>query len=163
MSSFKKARLRRFEGRGNVRLNGHPGWQLVCCKCGGLSKIVNANMNKSSLSPAGLVKKFTQMRWEVSAKKDDVCPECQRKAVASHTKLAKEALNDMFEPIVKDESGNAVHFNELKAVAANLDPDHAKQLIDTLRERIPPKPKREKPIKPTKPPDDPDYDKWLSE
>jgi hypothetical protein len=161
MSSFKKARLRRFAGRGNVRINGHSAWRLVCSQCDALSKIVNANMNRSSLSPVGLVKKFTQMGWEVGAKKD-VCPECQHKTVASHTELATKALNDMFTPMVKDESGNAVHFTNLKAIANNLDPDQAKQLIDTLRERIPPKSKREKPIKPTKP-DDPDYDKWLSE
>ena len=89
-----KARFRRFDGHGNVRVNGHPGWQLVCSRCEAVSKVLNTHN-----SPNALIKRFTQLGWDVGAHKD-VCPECQRKTVASRIPQAKQALADMLAPMV---------------------------------------------------------------
>jgi hypothetical protein len=161
MSSFKKARAKRFVGYGNVKADGRTGWQLTCSKCASLSKVIHTGKN-SSLSPPFLIKKFAQAGWEVGAHKD-VCPECLRKTVSSHVPFAKQTIADLGAPMVKDAAGKNVHFNELKATIANLDPEQAKQIIEAARERIPSKPKREK--KPPKPEQhaDPDYERWLNE
>ena len=152
-----KARFRRFDGHGNVRVNGHPGWQLVCSRCEAVSKVLNTHN-----SPNALIKRFTQLGWDVGAHKD-VCPECQRKTVASRIPQAKQALADMLAPMVKDENGKTTHFNDLKAFAAKLDDAQAKELRQILREHNPTsKPPREKVDKPASPLD-PDYDKWLDE
>ena len=151
-----KARHKRFDGHGNVRIDGHPRWRLICCTCGAMSKALNTHN-----SPHALVKKFEQLGWEVGASKD-VCPDCQRKTVASHVPMAKKTLNDMMMPMVRDDNGNAMHMNDLKAAAAKLEPEQARELIKTLRSTIPPQPKREKKVKPEKP-DDPDYETWLNE
>src|SRR5215475_15116121 len=123
-----KARNRRFDGHGNVRINGHPAWQLVCERCGALSKILNTRF-----SPDKLVKRFIQLGWEVGAHKD-VCPDCQKKVTASHASLATKALSDMMTPMVKNGSGQSTHFNDLKTFAANLDAAQAKELRQILRE-----------------------------
>jgi len=55
-----KARHKRFDGHGNVRIDGHPRWRLICCTCGAMSKALNTHN-----SPHALVKKFEQLGWEV--------------------------------------------------------------------------------------------------
>jgi hypothetical protein len=160
-TSFRKACSKRFIGHGNAKLDGRNGWQLTCSKCGELSKFINAGKHGSSLSPTALIKKFKQIGWDVGAHKD-ICPKCLRKTVSSHVPFAKQTLADMQAPMVKDGAGKTVHFNELKATVANLDPEQAKQLVEIARGRIPPKPRREKKIKPELP-EDPDYAKWLDE
>ena len=152
----KKARFRRFEGHGNVRIDGHPRWQLIC-DCGAASKALNTHN-----SPYALIKKFEQLGWEVGAK-TDVCPECQKKVTASHAPLAKQAWADMMSPMVRDESGKASQFKDLKTLAANLDDEQAKELRKILREHNPTtRPPRPKPEKPATM-DDLEYEKWLSE
>ena len=153
-SKSTKARHRRFDGHGNVRVDGHPRWQLIC-DCGAVSKALNTHN-----SPNALIKKFEQLGWEVGLKQD-VCPECQKKVVASHVPLAKKAWQDMMSPMVRDESGKASQFKDLKTLAANLDDAQAKELRRILREHNP----TAKPPRPKKapPPDDPEYEKWLAD
>jgi len=149
-----KARFRRFDGHGNVRIDGHPRWQLICA-CGATSKAINTHT-----SPNALIKKFEQLGWKVGTN-EDVCPECQRKTIASHMPLAKKTLSEMLAPMVRDENGKGAHFSDLKTFAANLDDAQAKELRQILREHNP----TTKPKRPPKPamPDDPDYEKWLNE
>jgi len=154
VKSIKK-RNKRFNGHGNVRIDGRPSWQLTC-KCGATTIITNTH-----LSPDALVKKFKQRGWDVGAHVD-VCPECQYKTVSSHTPVAKKAIADMLAPMAKDEQGNAHHVNELKAEIASLPPEQLREIVKFTRGHIPVPPKREKKVKPVAP-EDPDYHKWLDE
>jgi len=92
--------------------------------------------------------------------RNDLCPECNRKPIKSALDTSKKAVADMMAPMVGTE--HKVHFSELKAIAATLDPQQAKELILVLRERIPKRPRVEKPAEP-EPQSDVDYEQWLRE
>ena len=118
--------------------------------------------HRSSLPPHVIIKKLRQNGWQLgNTSRDDLCPECARKPIQSHVEVGKKALSDMMAPMVRSDI-RSLHFTEMLAVAATLDPDQARQLILVLRERIPKKPKTEKPKKPD-PLDDTDYERWLGE
>jgi hypothetical protein len=148
----------RFKGN---KPNGHASaWRVICSKCAAV-KDIGGNKSKS-LPPQIIIKKLTQAGWYVgNSARHDLCPQCNRKPVASHLPLAHKALTELAQPVVTD-GQRQVHFSEVVSIAEKLEPQEAKQLIEVLRQRIPARPKIVRTSKP-EPPDDSDYAQWLEQ
>jgi hypothetical protein len=132
-------------------------WSVRCSDCGHLQ---NINTNKARpLPPNIIIKKLNQKGWVIGNNpKRDLCPDCVRKPIKKTLPLATKALTQAAAPMV---ANGKMHFSELTAVASTLDPKEAKQLIEVLRERIPPPKPREH--KPQREYDDTDYEQWLEQ
>jgi hypothetical protein len=152
MKNFRP-RERRFVGKSRE-------WKIVCPRCQAVSKTIKAG--GGSMAPAGIVKKLTQAGWLVGdSSKGDLCPDCLRKPVKSRIETARKALHDVQAPMVPV-NGHKVHFNDLKMAASALDVERAKELIEQLKQQMPPKPPKKPKAEPPPKMAQSDYENWLA-
>jgi hypothetical protein len=137
-------------------------YTVFCSKCSA-SKSLGSNKGHS-LPPKIIIKKLERAGWVIGNKpKDDICPECARKPIKSHAALASKALKDMAAGMVNIGDNHKIHFGDLLRVAATLNPEQAKQVIEACRARIPQRPRIPRKPKPEPRSNDRDYERWLEE
>jgi hypothetical protein len=151
----KKGKEKRFIGTRRI-------FVLQCSQCQ-QTKQLHCN-GASTWPPRVIIKKFTQAGWRVGKKsKDDVCPDCQHRVIASRLDLATKALTDITKPIItSNDEKPAQHFSQMLADASKLKPEEAKELVRKLQEQIPKKTRAAKPAAP-EPMTNSDYEKWLDQ
>jgi hypothetical protein len=137
-------------------------WQITCPQCKAVSKPIKTGSGRS-MPPEMVVKKLKQAGWQVGDKpRQDLCPNCISKPIKSRVKTAAQTLRDVQAPVVTVNGAHHVHFADLKVAAGQLAPEHAKELIELLRQQLPQKPRREKPPASPREPQT-EYDAWLNE
>lgn len=150
-----RSRERRFLGKARE-------WQIICQQCRTASKTIRTG-RASSLPPKTIVKKLMQAGWQVGDNpKHDLCPECIRRPVKAHIEVAVKALDDAMAPMVAINGEKRVHFTELKVAASALDAERAKELIEVLRQQIPPKPQKKTKAEPPPKMAQSEYENWLN-
>lgn len=161
---MSRALERRFEGNGNCWIaDGKTrGWKVECSNCG-LFKTVTHHYGKG-LAPKGLIIRFQRDGWQLANNpKDDLCQKCKRRQVLPDAKVAqsKQIIAEALTPMVPV-NGVRLHFNELKIAAKSLQPEQTKELIALLRDQLPKREPKQRPVKPV-PEKDADYQAWLAQ